>query len=362
MTPAKDRSAPMLAKLEGDVPQGPGWTYEPKWDGFRAIVTVTSDTPPEVGLASRGARPMARFFPELVELLADRGAGPYVADGEIVLVRPGRLAFELLQLRLHPAASRVRKLAAETPASLILFDLLEAGGKDLRALPLEERRARLTELARASGAPPAPERLEELALGPGLWLTPWTADLDIARRWFADEAGLGQDGIVAKRDDQPYEPGVRGWTKVKHRRTVDCVVGGYRVAKGGDGVGSLLLGLYDGDGAMHLVGHTSSFKAAERRAMVQVLAPLEREGSFEGGRRPGEPSRWSGGKDMTWVSLEPVLVCEVSIDRMEGGRFRHAATFVRWRDDRDPRSCTFDQLGVAAPAWPGSEVRGTDEA
>jgi ATP-dependent DNA ligase len=347
----KDPSSPMLAKIADEIPRGPGWTYEPKWDGFRTVVTVGTGDVPEVGLASRGDRPMARFFPELVELLSRRGSGRYVADGEIVLVRPGRLAFDELQLRLHPAESRVRKLAGETPASLILFDLLEIRGDDLRSTPLEGRRARLRELTRALGAPQVPEHLEELPTGPGLWFTPWTDDLSVAERWFADEAGLGQDGIVAKRDDQPYEPGVRGWTKIKHRRTVDCVVGGYRVAKAGDGVGSLLLGLYDRDGTMHLVGHTSSFKAAERRAMVELLEPLRREGTFEGGRRPGEPSRWSGGKDMTWVSLDPVLVCEVSIDRMEGGRFRHAATFIRWRDDRDARSCTFEQLGVEAPPW-----------
>ena len=341
----------MLAKLEPEIPRGPGWTYEPKWDGFRTIVTGGDADPERVSLVSRDDRPMMRFFPEIVGLVAARPIGPYVADGEIVLVRPGRLAFDELQLRLHPAASRVRKLAAEIPATLILFDLLEADGQDLRALPLEERRRRLAALGGRLGAPPAPDRLEELPLGPELRLTPWTEDVAVAERWFADEAGLGQDGIVAKRTDQPYLPRQRGWVKVKHRRTADCVVGGYRVAKNGDGVGSLLLGLYDEEGNLHYVGHTSSFRAAERRAIREALVPLEGGESFAGGREPGGPSRWSAGKDMTWVSIEPALVCEVSFDRMQGGRFRHAATFVRWRDDRDPRSCGFDQAGGVPPSW-----------
>lgn len=343
------RSAPMLAKLSDEIPQGAGWTYEPKWDGFRTI--VTTDRTGHVDLASRGDRPMVRFFPEIVALLAGSPAAPFVTDGEIVLVRPGRIDFGELQLRLHPAASRVRKLAAETPATLILFDLLEEGGEDLRDRPLGARRARLAALAARIGAAEAPQRLGELAPGPQLLLTPWTDRIDVARRWFADEAGLGQDGIVAKRADQLYEPGVRGWAKVKHRVSVDCVVGGYRVAKDGDGVGSLLLGLYDDEGTLHLVGHTSSFRAAQRRELRGLLAPLEGDGGFQGDRQPGASSRWSGGKDMAWVPLEPRLVCEVSVDRMQGGRFRHAATFVRWREDREAGSCTFDQLpGHQRPA------------
>jgi ATP-dependent DNA ligase len=338
----------MLARLEEAMPAGLGWTYEPKWDGFRTIVTVGEGG--DVHLASRGDRPMMRFFPEIVALLAERARTGFVADGEIVLVRPGRLAFDELQLRLHPAASRVRKLAAELPATLILFDLLEVEGKDLRAMPLAGRRAELAGLAGELGALPAPDRLEAIPPGPGLLLTPWTEDRATAERWFADVAGLGQDGIVAKRADQPYLPAVRGWTKVKHRSTADCVVGGYRLAKDGAGVGSLLLGLFDGGGTLHLVGHTSSFRAAERRAMLVRLAPFEGGTGFEGGRRPGEPSRWSGGKDMTWVALEPRLVCEVSFDRMQGARFRHAATFLRWREDRDPSSCTFAQLGAGGSA------------
>jgi ATP-dependent DNA ligase len=294
---------------------------------------------------------MMRFFPELVALLGERQDGAFVADGEIVLVRPGRLAFDELQLRLHPAASRVQKLAGEIPATLILFDLMEEEAEELGARPLAERRERLAKLCDRLRIGQAPEVLDDLDPGPDLLLTPWTDDVALAERWFADDAGLGQDGIVAKRDDQPYQPGVRGWVKVKHRRTADCVVGGYRVAKAGDGVGSLLLGLYDDEGTLHYVGHTSSFRAAERREIRELLRPLEGVESFAGARAPGGPSRWSAGKDTSWVTVAPVLVCEVAFDRIQGGRFRHAATFLRWRTDRDPRSCTWGQLGESPPSW-----------
>ncbi|HEX6843762.1 MAG TPA: ATP-dependent DNA ligase [Actinomycetota bacterium] len=342
----------MLAKLEPEIPRGEGWTYEPKWDGFRTIVTVRGG---EVTLASRDDRPMGRYFPEVVEVAA--GFDDVVADGEIVLVRDGRFSFEELQLRLHPAESRVRKLAAEIPATLILFDLLEEGEDDLRARPLAERRERLATFAARIGAATVPERSTDLPAGPECRLTPWTDDVEVAERWFADEEGLGQDGILAKRVDQPYQAGVRGWVKVKHRKTADCVVGGYRLAKGGDGIGSLLLGLHDDDGRLHYVGHTSSFKAAERRSLLAALAPLEGGAGFGGeARSPGGPSRWSGGRDTDWVPLDPVLVCEVAFDRVQSGRFRHAATFVRWRDDRTPDSCTFAQVGAEAPRWPGWEA------
>ena len=210
---------------------------------------------------------MNRFFPELVALIEQRRDGPFVADGEIVLVQPGSLSFDALQLRLHPAESRVRKLSAEIPATLILFDLLEEGDTDLTAMPLVERRERLAKLCARLHVGQAPQDLDDLDPGPDLLLTPWTEDLAAAQEWFADEAGLGQDGIIAKRADQPYLRGARGWVKVKHRKTADCVVGGYRVAKNDDGVGSLLLGLYDDEGALHYVGHTSSFKAKERREL-----------------------------------------------------------------------------------------------
>jgi ATP-dependent DNA ligase len=262
-------------------------------------------------------------------------------DGEILMIADGVMDFETLQLRLHPAASRVNKLAGEIPATLILFDLLEVDGERLLERPLSERRIRLADLGARLKIAEAADRLDDLPPSPALLLAPWTEDIATAERWFADDAGLGQDGVVAKRPDQPYLPGERGWVKVKHRRSADCVVGGYRVAK--DGVGSLLLGLYEGD-ALHYVGHTSSFRAAERREIRRALAPLEGGVSFEDGRAPGGPSRWSAGRDTEWVPVEPVVVCEVSFDRLQGGRFRHAATFMRWRPDRDPRSCTFDQL------------------
>jgi ATP-dependent DNA ligase len=340
---------PMLAKLETALPVGEGWLYEPKWDGFRCIVSVRDGA---VELVSRDDRPMARFFPEVVSMLETLPTGNVVADGELVIMHDDRFWFEDLQLRLHPAESRVRKLAGEIPASLILFDLLEAGGEDLKGHPLGERRQRLERLAASIGAQRVPERAGAMEPGPETRLTPWTDDLATAERWFADEAWLGEDGIVAKRIDQPYQPGVRGWIKVKHRRTTDCVVGGYRVSKDGEGVGSLLLGLYDDAGHLHYVGHTSSFKATERRELRVALAPLEGGEGFGGeARSPGGPSRWSAGREAAWVSLDPVLVCEVSYERIQGGRFRHAATFVRWREDRDPRSCTFEQVGAELPSW-----------
>jgi ATP-dependent DNA ligase len=339
----------MLALLQDATPEGEGWTYEPKWDGFRTIVAVTDRG---VDLVSRTGRPLGRYFPEIVDLVGERaGDERFVVDGEIVMMRPGAMDFGMLQLRLHPAASRVAKLAAEMPTTLVLFDLLREGEEDLTELPLTERRQRLAALAARLGAAEARTDLAEIPPGPALSLAPWTADLTVARRWFADEAGIGQDGIIAKRIDQKYEPGRRGWVKVKHRATADCVVGGYRVAKGGDGVGSLLLGLYDAEGALHYVGHTSSFKAAERRALMRELEPLVGGTSFGGMRAPGGQSRWSAGKDTEWVELEPRLVAEVTFDRIQDGRMRHAATFVRWRADRDPRSCTWDQLGLEPPSW-----------
>jgi ATP-dependent DNA ligase len=339
----------MLAKLEPVLPEGVGWIYEPKWDGFRCLVTVSQAG---VQLISRDDRPMVRFFPEVVATLEALPTGSIVADGELVIVHDDRFWFEDLQLRLHPAESRVRKLSGEIPATLILFDLLEIDGEDLRQRPLAERRQRLEKLAAEIGADHVPEHAGDLQPGPEVRLTPWTDDVAIARRWFGDEHWLGEDGIVAKRIDQPYQPGVRAWVKVKHRETADCVVGGYRVAKDGQGVGSLLLGLYDAAGHLHYVGHTSSFKAAERRALREQLAPLEGGAGFGGeARSPGGPSRWSAGRESDWVPLDPVLVCEVSYERIQSGRFRHAATFVRWREDRSPSSCTFEQVGAEPPSW-----------
>jgi ATP-dependent DNA ligase len=346
---------PMLAKIQSDMPIGDGWSYEPKWDGFRTIVAVGDDG--KATLASRDARPLGRYFPELIELLERASDGPYVADGEILRVAPGRMDFDELQLRLHPAESRVRKLAGEIPATLVVFDLLRDRGEDLTGLPLGQRRERLAALAGRLGWAGAPDDLDRMPAAPGVLVAPFTDDPRLAEAWFDDAAGVGQDGLVAKRDDQPYLPGQRGWVKVKHRTTLDCVVGGYRLSKTGDSVGALLLGLYDDAGTLHYVGHTSSFKAKERRDLLEVLRPLEGGNSFDQGRAPGGPSRWSAGKDTAWVALEPSIVCEVTIDRMQYGRFRHAATFVRWRDDRDPRTCTFEQLGEAPPVWPDDPAR-----
>ena len=352
-TIAGDLPAPMLAKLQPEMPTGDGWTYEPKWDGFRTIVVVDGGA---TQLVSRDGRSLGRYFPELIEALETAVGAPFVADGEIVRVADGSMDFDELQLRLHPAESRVRKLAGEIPASLVFFDLLRDGSDDLTGRSLAERRARLRTIAERQVWPLAPGNLATMPPGPTVLVAPFTGDLAEAEAWFADEHGLGQDGVLAKRDDQPYLSGERGWVKVKHRRTLDVVVGGYRLSKAGDGVGALLLGLHDDEGTLHYVGHTSSFKAAERREILAALRELEGGTSFEGGRAPGGPSRWSAGKEPEWVAVEPLLVCEVTIDRMQYGRFRHAATFVRWRDDREPTSCTFEQLGVSAPEWPGHET------
>lgn len=353
-TIAGDLPAPMLAKVQPRIPEGEVWTYEPKWDGFRTIAAAGADGAGR--LVSRDGRPLGRYFPELVALLEASGGPPFVLDAEIVRIAPGRMDFDELQLRLHPAESRVRKLAGEIPATLIAFDLLRVGGDDLIGRPLLERRERLRSVCADRGWAAAPGDLNDVPAAPTVLEGPWTADVAQARAWFADDAGIGQDGIIAKRSDQAYLSAERGWTKVKHRSTLDCVVGGYRLSKTGDGIGALLLGLYGDDGTLHYVGHTSSFKAKERREMLEVLRPLEGGGSFEGGRAPGGASRWSAGKDTAWVALQPVLVCEVTIDRIQYGRFRHAASFVRWRDDRVPASCTFAQLpGAEPPSWPEAE-------
>ncbi|HEY6568453.1 MAG TPA: ATP-dependent DNA ligase, partial [Actinomycetota bacterium] len=343
-----DLPAPMLAKVQPEMPVGDGWTYEPKWDGFRAIVAVDRDG--QATLSSRDGRALGRYFPELIERLGSISADghePFVVDAEIVRIAPGRMDFDELQLRLHPAESRVRRLAGEIPATLVVFDLLRVGDDDLTVRPLGERLERLTSLASTKGWAPAPGDLDGVGTDPSVLVGPSTEDPQVARAWFDDDAGIGQDGIIAKRIDQPYLSGERGWIKVKHRTTLDCVVGGYRLSKTGatsePSIGALLLGLYDGE-TLHYVGHTSSFKAKERRDMLEVLRPLEGGESFEGGRAPGGQSRWSAGKEAAWITLQPVLVCEVTIDRVQKGRFRHAATFVRWRDDREPLSCTFDQV------------------
>ncbi|MFZ5472179.1 MAG: ATP-dependent DNA ligase [Myxococcota bacterium] len=322
---------PMLALPQDDIPSGEGWVYEPKWDGFRAVVFKDGG---DVYLNSRKGQPLQRYFPELVETFRARLPERCIVDGEIILAGKRGLEFDTLQLRLHPAASRVNKLAKEMPASFVAFDLLALGEEDLRGAPFRERRRKLESLVQSDAA---------------LFLTPQTLNHEEAARWFARFEGAGLDGVIAKRADGPYTPGERTMVKVKHARTADCVVGGYREAKGGGAVGSLLLGLYDEGGVLHHVGHTSSFKAKEKKELLAKLRPLEGKKSFGEGRTPGAPSRWSSGKELAWTAVEPTLVCEVAFDYMQGDRFRHGATFLRWREDKAPRACTYDQLAPPNP-------------
>jgi ATP-dependent DNA ligase len=331
---------PMLAKLAREIPQGDGLLYEPKWDGFRAIAFRDGK---DVYIQSRDLRPLNRYFPELIPALSGALPKACVVDGEIVLTTDHGLDFDALQQRIHPAESRVMMLSQKTPASFFAFDLLASGSTDLRTTPLAKRRDRLD---RAVGKPPPLRSVRAALKKPGskVLVTPQTDDAKTASQWLSDYTSLGLDGVVAKRADLLYLPGERAMIKVKKQRTADCVVGGYRLSKSGDGVGSLLLGLYDDSGTLHYVGHTSSFKADERRRLLKELRPLEGGRSFGGGRTPGGPSRWTGDRDLSWVPLKPVLVCEVSFDRMQGDRFRHAATFLRWRTDKRPEECTFDQV------------------
>lgn len=318
----------MLARTAPEIPHEGSWLYEPKWDGFRAIVFRDGD---RVHIASRNALALERYFPELIEPLQAALPERAIVDGEVVIATDHGLDFDALQQRIHPAASRVRMLAEKTPASVVLFDLLGIDGDDLRGRPLEERRSRL---------------LTAIKITPIVGVTPQTTDPDEATTWFTRYEGAGLDGVVAKDPAGVYEPGERRWVKIKHLRTVDCVVGGYRVAKDAKGIGSLLLGLYDGDGALHHVGHTSSFDAAARRAILEQLQPLVGGDSFGHGRTPGGPSRWQSAADSSYTSVSPELVCEVSFDHLQSGRFRHASRFLRWRPDKAPKSCDFDQLSA----------------
>lgn len=330
--PLKPPIKPMLSKLEREIPHGDGWLYEPKWDGFRAIVFRSGD---DLRVDSRNGQPLLRYFPELTKIASESFPDRCVLDGEIVIPSERGLDFDALQLRLHPAESRVRKLMDEIPAAFVPFDLLAIGDDDLRGRPFAERRARLVDVIRVT------ERC---------FPTPQTDDGTVAEGWFERFEGAGLDGIVAKRPDQRYVEGKREMVKIKHERTADCVVGGYRLNKERDGIGSLLLGVYDDEGTFHFLGFTSSFKAAERREMLALLEPMRTGDSFDGFRMPGESSRWSAGKDASWFPIEQRLVCEVAFDHLQGGwRFRHGTTFRRWRTDKDPRDCTFDQFEEPPP-------------
>ena len=329
---------PMLsAPSEEGIPRGDGWEYEPKWDGFRTLVFRDGE---EVALISRGARPMTRYFPELVPAIRGLREPKVVLDGEIVVVAKNGLDFGALQQRIHPADSRVRMLSEATPAWFIAFDVLSEGGDDLRKLPLGERRKRLERLLKG--------------VKPPIFLTPYTRDHPTAESWFERFEGAGLDGVIAKSWDGAYVPGKRMWVKIKHLRTADCVVIGWRKSNDGISLGSLLLGLYDKKGTMHYVGHTSSFSAAERKQLITKLKPLtteipESEWKANPGRMPGGVSRWSRGKEAEWVAVRPELVCEVAYDKLEAGeRFRHATRFLRWRTDKPPRKCGFDQIASAA--------------
>ena len=342
--------APMLSAAADALPGGEGWLFEPKWDGFRTLVFRDGE---DILLQSRDEKPMNRYFPELLAPLAAALPERCVVDGEVVIAGPAGLDFEALLLRIHPAASRVKLLAEQTPASYVAWDLLALGDEDLREAPLSMRRERL-EKALGLAAPP-------------VHLSPATRDRALAEDWFRRFEGAGLDGVMAKRLDSPYRAGDRAMIKIKHTRTADCVVAGFRWHKNGAGklVGSLLLGLYDEEGTLHHVGVTAAFTNVMRAQLVRDLAPL-RENALEGhpwrgwaqaqddaaakGQRlPGATSRWNRGKDLSWEPLRPERVCEVSYDHMQGTRFRHAAQFARWRPDKRPEDCRYDQLEVTPP-------------
>ena len=333
--------APMLAKSVPDVPAqdavAGGLSYEPKWDGFRALVSWDGDS---VEIGSRGAKPLTRYFPELVEAFARLLPEPCLLDGEVVVPKgaPGaqRLDWESLSQRIHPAASRVSMLAEKTPAMFIAFDLLARGHRDLQSEPFSTRRAELVELLRGLPDP--------------VHVTRTTDDADLARRWLAEFEGAGLDGVVAKPLAQPYAPGKRTMFKIKHARTADVVAMGYRIHKSGEGVGSLLVGLYSEEGTLYPVGGVAAWSNARRLELIDELAPLvERDADGEALRGEGEKSRFQAGRaDSSFVRLRPERVLEVRYDQLEGWRFRHTVQFERWRPDRDPRSCTYEQLEVVA--------------
>jgi ATP-dependent DNA ligase len=342
--PVRPPVSPMLAKLTRELPTGDGWAYEPKWDGFRCIVFRDGD---DVELGSRNERPLTRYFPEILEPLRAALPERAVVDGELVIATDHGLDFDLLSQRIHPAASRVEMLARETPTSFVAFDLLAEGDEDLRARPFSERRARL-------------EAVLERAESP-VHLTPLTTDAAVAEQWFDRFEGAGLDGVVAKQLDDPYLEDKRTMAKVKHQRSADCVVAGYREHKDGGGVGSLLLGLYDDAGVLHHVGVASSFAAPMRKQLKEEVGELEKDAALEHpwkdwadaqqntGQMPGAGNRWNAKKDMTWTPLRIERVAEVAYEHLQGDRFRHTARFQRWRPDRDPRSCTYAQLEAPVP-------------
>jgi ATP-dependent DNA ligase len=328
--------APMEALLAAELPDGDGWQFEPKWDGFRCLARRDGD---EVTLTSKSGKPLGRYFPEVVEFLGSLKDRRFLLDGELIISVGDVLSFDALQLRLHPAESRIRKLSMETPAELMAFDLLEADGKSLTSEPLEARRDALEQFIRRNAAP-------------ALHLSPATRDRDTALGWL-ERSGGALDGVIAKRVDLPYRPGERAMIKVKQQRTADCVVGGFRYAEKKKEVGSLLLGLFGDDGLLHHVGFTSALKAEDRPALTEKLEKLIGPPGFTG-NAPGGPSRWKTDRSPEWQPLRHDLVVEVRYDQVTARRFRHGTGFVRWRPDKDASQCTFEQL---APELRPSELR-----
>ncbi len=328
MWPLQPPVKPMKARVRANPPRGEGWLYEPKWDGFR-MIAYGGD---EVRLDSRNGKTLLRYFPELHPALAQLPPGTIV-DGEVLIVVDDVTNFDLLQLRIHPARSRIEHLAQEIPARLVVFDLLAERGENLSDVPYATRRVRL-------------EHLFE-GLGEGWHLTPVTSDYQMAARWFHEYEPAGCDGIICKRAEGLYLQDKREWIKWKHRRSVDCVIGGYRVHKDGDKVGSILLGLYNAEGNLHFIGHCSGFSNRDRVTILEMLEEIRTDESFGGDqtRAPGAQSRWSTARSAQWTPVEPCIVVEVSYDQLQGGeRFRHATRFERWRTDKPPTECTMDQL------------------
>lgn len=321
---------PMEARLVDEPPVGPEWQYEPKWDGFRCLIFRDGD---QIELQSKSGQPLGRYFPDIVDAVQQIKPKQFALDGEIVIPVEGRLSFDDLLLRVHPAASRVNKLAQEHPAILVVFDLLaDEKGKSLLNIELKTRRERLTAFSK-----------KYLSNTEQIRLSPATTELKAARKWF-ESNGSDLDGIVAKRTDLSYCSGNRdGMEKIKHRRTADCVVGGFRYLEGKHVVGSLLLGLYDSQGLLNHVGFTSSFKAVDRQRITDIVTPLMGGEGFSG-RAPGGPSRWNGGKAKSWEPLKPKLVVEVAYDHFTGDRFRHGTSLLRWRPDKKAKQCHVDQV------------------
>ena len=339
--PVQPPVAPMLAKLTRELPRAEGMFYEPKWDGFRCIVFRDGD---EVELGSRNEKPLTRYFPELVEALKRNLPDRCVLDGEIVIAGPNGLDFDALSQRIHPAESRINMLAETTPASFVAFDVLAVDDQDLCDTPYAERRNVLEKTLKKAKAP--------------VHVTPATDDPEVASDWFDQFEGAGLDGVVAKAGDLKYLQDKRAMLKVKHERTADCVVAGFRWHKDGGIVGSLQLGLYDDAGVLHHVGVASGFTKARRAELVDELEPYRADATknhpwldaaTESSRRPGGVSRWNAGKDLAWEPLRPELVCEVSYDHLQDDRFRHGTHFQRWRPDREPKSCTYAQLDTPVP-------------